>query len=666
MNAEQSAAMPRGIADPVSPYQLLNAIGAIQSRFIEKAPQNVLLGEILGKLMALTESEVGFLGEVRRSPAGETYFKMQVVSDSAWKAMARDFYERNAPIGMEFDNLHGMFGAVSDGGRVVIENALPEGRLPAGHPPIRSFLGLPISCGGELLGMVGLANRAQGYSTDLAEFLQPLLATCGSVIKAWRVDSWRREIEVDLQRHAMVFDNISDGVILTDDEGIVLDCNRAAEEMFNLPRNKLVGVPLGFLVAAQDGNPVADAVAAIGTAGRWSGQLIMQQKSGERQLYESSALRLQGATDEEGLLAWFNRDVTERERARTRLEVRSLELNAILDLSPAGYVFIDAAGRVAYVNPAFEVMTGLTAHKAIGMTSKALEDTLSELCGPALPPKTLAGEGDDTLQLIRPRFTILRRIRSCLQDSAGLPQGKVLCFQDITREAEVDRLKSEFLSTAAHELRTPMSSVLGFAELLLNRQVDANKQHQYIGIIHRQAGRLAAIINELLDLARIDAMEGKDFKIAEHNLAPIIRHVLDELLVPGDERKVEVKLPPALPPVWVDSAKLHLVLTNVLSNAYKYSFGQGTIELEVYFGKGDRAGWLGIVVRDRGIGMTPDQLEHVFKRFWRADTSGKVPGTGLGMSLVKEVINIFKGAVDVESCAGYGTQVTLWLPAMTA
>lgn len=651
---------PTAMTEPLSALNLLEAISMIQSRFIENAPQSALLAEILNRLMTLTESQYGFLCDVRHSPSGEVYFKMQVVSDSAWKSMARDFYERHAPIGMEFERLRQMFGSACGEGEVVIKNQIAIKHMPEGHPPLNCFLGLPIFNGGELQGMVGLANGRQGYSSGMAEFLQPLLAICGSIIKAWRVDSWRREVEEDLRRHAMVFENISDAVILSDGQGIVLDCNRAAEKMFDLPRKKLIGVPLAFLMTAPDGDTVAAAITQITADGRWNGRFALSQH-GEQHVYEATALRLHGHADEESLLAWFNRDVSERERARTRLEERSLELNAILDLSPAGYVFIDVSGRVAYVNPAFEQMTGMSAAQTIGMNSLALDLSLAALCAPAHVPAPVSAE-EDTLQLQRPRFAILRRIRRALADASGVPRGQVLCFQDITREAEVDRLKSEFLSTAAHELRTPMASVFGFSELLLKREVDADKQRQFIGIIHRQAGRLAAIINELLDLARIDAMEGKDFHIASHDLAPVIRQTLAELLVPGDERSVSLSLPPDLPPVCIDPEKMHLALTNVLSNAYKYSFGSGEISLRVFHGDGARAGWLGIEVCDQGIGMDAAQLARVFDRFWRADSSGKVAGTGLGMSLVKEIMGIFNGAVAVDSQPGSGTKVSLWLP----
>ena len=278
-------------------------------------------------------------------------------------------------------------------------------------------------------------------------------------------------------------------------------------------------------------------------------------------------------------------------------------------------------------------------------------------------PSTAAGTGRETDRRQAPR-TLLhllepeRRILSC---SVRLEEGgsKVLYFRDITREAEVDRMKSEFLSTAAHELRTPMASVFGFSELLLKRDYDDKTRKDLLSTIHRQAGALIHLLNELLDLARIEARAGKDFKIKVQPLKPIVENTVAALLVPNDPRKVVVDLPETLPHCAVDAEKLQQALTNLLSNAYKYSPNGGEIRLDVItVGHADQ---VGIRVTDHGIGMTPEQLARCFERFYRADASQNIPGTGLGLALVKEIIEIFGGSVQVESAAGRGTTATVWL-----
>jgi signal transduction histidine kinase len=236
----------------------------------------------------------------------------------------------------------------------------------------------------------------------------------------------------------------------------------------------------------------------------------------------------------------------------------------------------------------------------------------------------------------------------------------VICLRDVTRETEVDRMKSEFLSTAAHELRSPMASILGFSDLLLKREYDEKKRGEMLGIIYQQASGLTRMLNELLDLARIEARAGRDFKMTVIPLAVVIRRAVSSLMVPGDARQVQVHLPEEPVMVRVDCEKLQQALTNVLSNAYKFSPQGGPIELEVLPRK--EADIVRIRVTDHGIGMKPGELKRAGERFYRADSSGNIPGTGLGLSLVSEIMHLHGGYMKIDSTYGEGTQVTLWLP----
>jgi signal transduction histidine kinase len=223
-------------------------------------------------------------------------------------------------------------------------------------------------------------------------------------------------------------------------------------------------------------------------------------------------------------------------------------------------------------------------------------------------------------------------------------------------------MKTEFLSMAAHELRTPMASIFGFTELLLNRPVTEERRKDMLSTIHRQSQILINLINELLDLARIESRRGKDFKRETQSLRPIIDNTVSGLLIHGDARTVDFNLPDEPIVVDVDREKLSLALTNVLSNAYKYSPKGGSIELDMVSRHREGRSECGIRVTDHGLGMTPEQLTQVFDRFFRADTSGNIPGTGLGMTIVKEIIELHGGEVTVSSTFGEGTTVILWLP----
>ncbi len=161
--------------------------------------KGILFDRLLKDLLSLTQSEYGFISEVLYTPSGEPYFKSRAITNIAWNRTTREFYEKNISSGLEFYNLNTLFGAVFTSGKPVISNDPStdprSGGLPEGHPPLNTFLGLPLYSNSELIGMVGIANRPDGYNESLVEFLQPFLATCGSLIKKYSFMQHRKRAE---------------------------------------------------------------------------------------------------------------------------------------------------------------------------------------------------------------------------------------------------------------------------------------------------------------------------------------------------------------------------------------------------------------------------------------------------------------------------------------
>lgn len=421
----------------------------------------------------------------------------------------------------------------------------------------------------------------------------------------------------------------------------------------------------------------------------------------------SARTPLTGADDEVGKLTrHFNRllDINDQEEenrltAEAELnayrkhleqlvELRTLELNtrneqldAIFALSPDGFVSFDKELKVSFVNRAFLRMINLNESEVIGLDEETFSGRLAGLSDPnAIFP------GISALRVERRRIeeekqapaesTVLKRclfelscpVKRVIEVSLRLGEmegvSQVLYCRDVTHETEVDRMKSEFLSHAAHELRTPMASVLGYAELLIAMDFSEEERREYLEVIHRQAGLLVSIINELLDLARIEARHGKDFVLEKLELHTVIKDVIAGWKVP-DGRDLPV-IAGNEEHVWLraDRKKLMQALGNVVSNAYKYSPMGGEIRIEVICPpEGGTAGsTVGVKVSDQGIGMTAEQQARVCERFYRADTSGKIPGSGLGMSIVNEIIQLHGGSLEISSQLGSGTQVLLWIP----
>ena len=351
-------------------------------------------------------------------------------------------------------------------------------------------------------------------------------------------------------------------------------------------------------------------------------------------------------------------DVTGQIEVKQRLIERTARLNATFDLSPDGFAVFDARGELITSNPALRQMIG---DVSAWMPVAQFDGWIRGLCEePESYPPVAQAPNDGvkhTLVLARPSRKVLERdVRRHLGGSGET----FVYFRDVTHQFEVDRMKSEFLATAAHELRTPLASILGFTELMLHRKYSEEKQKDLLQTVHRQGSLLNNLIQELLDLSRIEARQGKDFHIVPTPLAAIIEASVQGITHRELGRQVRMEPMPELN-VMADASKIEQALNNLLSNAIKYSPAGGDVQLRVCQTERDGHACALIEVQDRGIGMTPSQLARAFERFYRADTSGNIPGTGLGLNLVKEIAEIHGGWVELSSAPGEGTTASLWL-----
>ncbi len=381
-----------------------------------------------------------------------------------------------------------------------------------------------------------------------------------------------------------------------------------------------------------------------------------------------------------GLLFWLMLSVINTQANAVRIaaeltaEVREHvgQLSTIFELSPDGFVSFDKNFRVVYANPAFGRLTGLQGLQIAGLDEAEFSARLALACSEearfpgvavlraALPNGAPAGSSHGKQRQLIEIGGARRRILECaIRLSETTTVSQILYFRDVTHETEVDRMKSEFLSAAAHELRTPMTAIYGFAELMLEREFGEADQRDFLGAIVKQSKLTMSILNQLLSLVRIDERRHRDFTIERLDLRELLREVVAGFGIPEGRTAPALTAPDG--PIWVraDRGKLTQAVSNVLSNAYKYSQPGNGVEIES--AQSPRGACVRIT--DHGIGMTPEQLARAGERFYRADASGKIPGAGLGMAIVREIIQLHGGSVTLASEAGAGTTVTLWIPA---
>lgn len=364
---------------------------------------------------------------------------------------------------------------------------------------------------------------------------------------------------------------------------------------------------------------------------------------------------------------------TELQAKAEIIEDRNAQLNAMFNLSPDGFVAFSREGRIKFVNPAFQAMTGISPEEIMGGGDDDLDRSLQRHGEVSQPFPGLKRQPSDpakepwlrTITLHSPRKVVLQVI-GIASDSVGISQ--ILYFRDVTQESTIDQMKSEFLSTAAHELRNPMASIYGFSEVLMTQDLDSATRNEITGIILSQSEMMVSILNELLDLARIEARQGKDFNLQKLSLQGLIEAVINGYHVPPGRSRPTLVWPNGSLHVRVDREKFMQAVTNVLANAYKYSPGGGTVEITVppvptpVDEPESSPPMVAIRIADQGIGMSPEQVERVGERFYRADRTGAIPGTGLGMSIVKEIVELHRGQISVTSRLGVGTTVELLIP----
>ncbi|MBD0329568.1 MAG: PAS domain-containing protein, partial [Thermoleophilia bacterium] len=333
-------------------------------------------------------------------------------------------------------------------------------------------------------------------------------------------------------------------------------------------------------------------------------------------------------------------------------EARADAARALAHVSD-GVVLTGRDGRLVFWNPAAAELLGLDDGDRAGRP-------LPELV-PSWRAATSPGNGGSTAPVVLPVTTGAGE-RWLSVTSADFGDGVVYALRDVTEEHALETMRSDFLATASHELRTPMTSIYGAARTLLARdgELDAERRVAFLEMIANESERLARIIDEILLASRLDAGD-VDFATEPCDAVALARSVLDaaEIRAP---RNVELRLaaPSDLPTIACDPNRLRQILLNLVDNAIKYSPEGGEVVLSVaLIGEGLR-----FTVRDNGIGFPADETERIFERFYRVDPELRqgIGGTGLGLYISRELVERMNGRISAESAPGRGSTFAVDLP----
>jgi PAS domain S-box-containing protein len=367
------------------------------------------------------------------------------------------------------------------------------------------------------------------------------------------------------------------------------------------------------------------------------------------------------------------RDQAERLGKMLRVEqVEAAKNQAILESIADGVLVADEAGVITVANLATSQILDVNREQLLGRGVREL----SGIYGPSGDKwinaiQKWARNPEDVAEraVLEDQITVEEKVINVLLSPVFARNrffGTVSIFRDITQAVEVDRIKSEFVSTVSHELRTPMTSIKGYADLILMGMAGklSPSQSQYVEVIKDNADRLSVLVNDLLDISRIET--GKvELDLRSMDVGKVVQDVVNSHLAGRIQHEAKtinasVEVVGTLPQVRGDVARVTQILTNLVDNAFNYTLEGGRIRVRAEAVDGHVA----VSVADTGIGISPEDLPKIFDRFYRADDDEvqRISGTGLGLAIVNSLVEMHGGVLEVNSKPGRGSIFSFTLP----
>ncbi|MDO9080346.1 MAG: ATP-binding protein [Desulfuromonadales bacterium] len=521
----------------------------------------------------------------------------------------------------------------------------------------------------QLLGVVGtLPLRADELDDDGLIAFDPIGIISDSFVQILHtLKETNDHLGLARDEIAAIYNAVGAGIVVLDREQRILSYNQRQRELFFPHRRNVVGRTC-LSVLCRDKVPAPGCVFAKVLA---SGQSERTQEwAFQRRYFDVVGMPVKDRQGNVQKVVIVYHDVTERKRGEEELchalnqaiEAQQ-NIEAIVSSVHEGMMVTDAAGTLLLANPAAQRMLYCPAEEIIGQTlQQILPD--SELAarwriavqrneaGQPFDCRLSSAEGDRS-RCYQVRLALLHAADASMR-------GGVVTLRDVTVERQLEKMKSEFVSTAAHELRTPLTSILGFAELLQDTKTfSLRERSEFAALIHDKAEKLSVLIDELLDISRIEAGQVIHLLRQAIPLGPLVETSLNFFRYSSPRHQFKLLMPDSAVIVSADSRRIGQVLDNLLSNAVKYSPDGGSITVQLTSGSQHCI----ISVSDEGIGMSEEQIERIFDKFYRADASTTaVQGVGLGMTIVRDLIKSHGSEITVKSAPGQGTTISFTLP----
>lgn len=499
-----------------------------------------------------------------------------------------------------------------------------------------------------------------------------------SLLATWRDISKQRKAEEESLLFHTITDQSGVGHVIATLDGIICYANDEFARMHGYKPDEVIGEPISILHTAEQMDKMKEAVSLIQTEGGFRSREIWRRRKDDSvfpALMNASLIR-----NDSGIPFYMSATALDISELKAKeKEIRRLSL--AIEQSPVAIVVIGLDSRIEYVNPAFTQITGYSQEEAIGQKTDILKSGLTEealykeLWETILAGKSWKGELYNRKKngqiypesdIISPIFDEQGKIVNYLAIKRDLTAEKQVEEERIAREAaeKSNKAKSIFLSNMSHEIRTPLNSIIGFSQILDSDETMRGAHREKVRTIYRSGEHLLALINDILDLSKIEAgkvvYSATDFDLYQQlddlkNMFELqCRRKRIDLIFDVDESVPRY--------IYADEAKVRQLLINLLGNAIKFTKeGHVSALFTSIIGEED---WrtLEMTISDTGIGIAESELEGIFDSFGQTEEGRRAGGTGLGLSISKRLVEIAGGKLGVESTQGEGTTFTIEMP----
>lgn len=382
-------------------------------------------------------------------------------------------------------------------------------------------------------------------------------------------------------------------------------------------------------------------------------------KNAEKLTSKEKNAHVKNKNEIDNLADTFEEMTTKLQANLSEISTQKKQMETILLHMSDGIIAFNMEGKVILINPA--------ATRALSIMEEDTDfETIFKNVNIDINMEKIIYLEDWTSseQKVKVKDRYLNLAFEILKDEKDRPAGVMVLIQDITEHVKLDNMRKEFVADVSHELKTPITSIMGYADTLLETDHDKEIETKFLGVISSEAKRMSKLVTDLLSLSRFDSNKTNIVK-EEFDLGELAKKCQEKLQIEIDKKHLQVHclVTANVPPVYAEKDGIERVIINILSNSIKYTNENGTINIYVGFVYNDAY----IKFIDTGIGIPEEDLERIFERFYRVDKARtrEMGGTGLGLSIAKEILDRNNGTIDIKSKLNEGTEVVIRIPTKT-